>query len=988
MMSSAPYRNLDEDHISVDSAGSQGSQGKSHFSDQGMDGTKNYKVEVVGMEELSSSRKHSKGVAGLKFSRGCLAFILIFVAVAVLLIILVAIVSNSSPKAESGDDSFPWKSKRLPTDIFPMEYNIFLNPDLEKRTVTGQVTVSISAKSATNFIVIHAKDMNLTDPQLTDSTSKEEIPISKEIKMSKKLGAAYISLDKEMERDKGYDLQISFSYELKEGLDGFYISSYKQDNVTKWIGSTQMEPVDARKAFPCFDEPQLKANFSLQMVHRREQSVLFNTPLKTSTRYEDSSDLLLDTFETTVSMSTYLVAFVIADFVSISNTTAKGTEVSVYSRNEFKDQMDLALDAAMKTIPFYEKYFDIDYPLPKQDMVAIPNFAAGAMENWGLILYRETALLYKEGVTKSKSQQWVVIVITHELAHQWFGNLVTMKWWNDLWLNEGFASYMEYVGSDNFNPSWKMMDQFILETTQVALGSDSLSDSHPISVPVHDPDDINALFDSITYSKGASIIRMLSDFLSREVFKKGLQIYLKRHAYQNAVTADLWEALSNASRQVKGSKGVNVSDLMDYWTLQMGFPLVTFNRTGQKLVITQEHFLINPKGKPSEESPFNYKWMIPLKYTYMTTGSEPVPASRLISPNVGGTTISLKPDTVWVKGNTDQSGFYRMNYDTETWRALIEALKSKTLPPAERASLIDDAFHVFRAGKLDMEIPFSMIESLKDERDYVPFSTALINLRYIRKVLIFRKGYLNFVTYMKRILQPVFMNLTLSDTGDHLNKLMQAEVLNFLLDIDHAETLEWAEEKYSAYMQTGNVSVVGADLSPIMRCGGVMRGQEAEWDFAWEKFKSNKIASENRVFLYVLSCTRNPTILIRYLYESLSKETIRTQDTISVIAYVFKNPVGTNIALNFVIENWDTLIELFGGSTFALHKLIPSMTTWISTPIQAQQVRSFLESKIEQSKTGQRPIKQAYESMDYNVQFLQKHEANMERWFKEALRKT
>lgn len=230
-MSSAPYRNLDEDHISVDSAGSQGSQGKQNFSGPAMDGSKNYNVEVVGMEELSSGHRHSKGVAGLKFSRGCLAFILIFVAVAVLLIILIAIVSNSSP--ESGDDSFPWKNIRLPEDVFPMEYKIFLNPDLEKRTVTGQVTVSILAKSAKNFIVIHAKDMNLTDPQLTDFTSREKIPISEEIKISEKLGAAYISLDKEMEKNKKYDLQISFSYELKEGLNGFYVSSYKQNNDTK-----------------------------------------------------------------------------------------------------------------------------------------------------------------------------------------------------------------------------------------------------------------------------------------------------------------------------------------------------------------------------------------------------------------------------------------------------------------------------------------------------------------------------------------------------------------------------------------------------------------------------------------------------------------------------------------------------------------------------------------------------------------------------------
>ncbi|XP_071825548.1 aminopeptidase Ey-like isoform X2 [Apostichopus japonicus] len=989
-MSSAPYRNLEEDLISVDSAGSQSDAAK--FSSQPTDGKREYNVEVVGMDDLSSNNRFRRGAEGLKYSRKCMLSIIFITVFAFLLILLVAIIAHGSNSKESAVESFfPWKDIRLPTSIKPQQYDIFLVPDLTHQFVMGNVSIIIHVNGTPNFIVIHAKNMMLNHTQLNemDSSFKVVSPSDVEVKspiMSEHLGAAYFGLSKNLKDGSIYQLNISFTYNRTEGLSGFYFSKYQEDNVTKVIGSTQMEPIDARRAFPCFDEPQLRANFTLKIVHDASNDVvLFNTPKSKTEPFGDASrKRLLTTFETTLSMSTYLVAFVICEFSNITTTTSSGTQVSVFSRREEGDQMQLALDAANKTIPFYESYFQLPYPLPKQDMVAIPNFAAGAMENWGLILYRESALLFKEGVTRAYRQQYVVVVIAHELAHQWFGNLVTMKWWDDLWLNEGFASYMEYVGTDNFRPEWNMMDQFIVDTTHEALARDALSESHPISVEIRDPDEIGARFDTITYSKGAAVIRMIHDYLGQDVFEKGLQIYLKRHAYNNTQTSDLWEALREASEA--NDKEVDVKDLMDYWTLQMGYPLVTFKKDKGKIHVTQEQFLIYPSGAPTDAytSKFNYKWKIPLTYTYYT-GPNTQSGSILVSPDEDAV-FDVPSDIGWIKGNVNQSGFYRVNYNADNWKALTTVLLTDhgKMQPADRASIIDDAFHLFRAQKVDLEVPFEMIDYLKHERHYVPFVTTLDNLIYIRGVLQFHKLYDNFTIYLEGVLSQAMTDLTMEDTGDHLKKILRGRLVDFLLNNGHPETLKWAADNFVAY-KNGS-STVGVNLAPIMKCGGVRTGREEDWNFVWEQFKSNKIASEKYVLLRAVTCTRDPAILTWLLFECLENRYIRSQDGISTIQYIFENPVGANIATNFVMENWDQLAEKYGSDLFALTRLVPKMTSWISGEVQSFHVLEFLNTKYESVPLGlQTAILQATEQLEVNVEFVKWSAEKMEQWLAEKL---
>ncbi|XP_072020632.1 endoplasmic reticulum aminopeptidase 1-like isoform X2 [Amphiura filiformis] len=602
-----------------------------------------------------------------------------------------------------GDDGRPfgWQEIRLPNDIKPLNYTLFLHPNLTTNQVLGSVEIVMNATKSTNFIVFHAASMNITKPSKIDlQGSDSKINIVK-MQRTKKNEQVYLKLASKIQQGRKYVLNLDFDYTLADGLNGFYRSTYKVGEEERVLATTQFEPTDARKAFPCFDEPNLKATFKLTLIREKRHITLSNMPLLgASTPYTGSKStagLVQDEYTESVIMSTYLVAFVVCDFKNISDRTESAipaqqqhghefVKVAVFASEDKLSQTQLALDVLKYTIPEYERFFGVKYPLPKQDMIAIPDFAAGAMENWGLITYRQASILHKENVTSDASKQWIVQTITHELAHQWFGNLVTMDWWTDLWLNEGFATYVEYIGTSkyvqNSNLGWRMMDQFVVSTMQSAMNTDSLSDSHPILVEVRSPGEINEIFDSISYSKGASIIWMLNNYVTEDVFQKGLTSYLKMYQYSNAKTADLWNAIANARKDNGKHTDTNeISDMMDTWTRQMGYPVVTMARSGGTITATQKQFLIYSNGKPSDDfaSKYNYKWTIPLT---VVTSSDPKPDTQRISESQktlftkdqDSATLTINPNVQWYKANYKQNGFYRVNY----LRPELAAIKEPT----------------------------------------------------------------------------------------------------------------------------------------------------------------------------------------------------------------------------------------------------------------------------------------------------------------------
>ena len=424
----------------------------------------------------------------------------------------------------------------LPADVCPTRYDITLKPDLERFTFDGSETIDIEVKSATRRIVLHAAELELHSVVLErDGVSREP----EHIETNEEEDTVAFVFSEELEPGAAR-LAIEFTGQLNDKMHGFYRSVYRLDGEERIMAVTQFEATDARRAFPCWDEPAQKAVFAVTLVVPLDRVAVSNMP-PSAVETGDGGFKTVRFAETPV-MSTYLLAFIVGEFDYVETQTKEGVTVRVYTPVGRREQGRFALDVAARTLSFFHEYFDIAYPLPKMDLLAIPDFAAGAMENWGAVTYRETAILVDPEESSAGTRQRVAIVVAHELAHQWFGNLVTMEWWTHLWLNEGFASWIEFLAVDHLFPEWDMWTQFVYTDFGRALSLDGLKSSHPIEVEVRDPKQISEIFDGISYSKGASVIRMLRAYIGAEPFRRGLQRYLGRHQYANATTEDLWQA--------------------------------------------------------------------------------------------------------------------------------------------------------------------------------------------------------------------------------------------------------------------------------------------------------------------------------------------------------------------------------------------------------------------------------------------------------------
>uniref|UniRef100_A0A3B4T8H7 Endoplasmic reticulum aminopeptidase 1b n=1 Tax=Seriola dumerili TaxID=41447 RepID=A0A3B4T8H7_SERDU len=521
------------------------------------------------------------------------------------------------PPIATNGQPFPWDRMRLPKTVSPIHYDLIIHPNLTTFDFTGVARIELDVHEDTSVIILHAKQMQISNVLLLAPEGVRPLQVLENPRFHQ---LALLS-DSVLTKGRKYEVQLGFAANLSDSYHGFYKSSYRTSTgEVRFMASTQFEATFARGAFPCFDEPAFKANFTIRITREPRHIAISNMPKVHMTA--------ADNFDTTVKMSTYLVAYIVSDFLSVSKTTQHGVKISIYAVPEKIDQTAFALDAAVKLLDFYDDYFDIPYPLPKQDLAAIPDFQSGAMENWGLTTYRETGLLFDADRSSASDKLGITKVIAHELAHQWFGNLVTMEWWNDLWLNEGFAKFMEYISLDITYPELHV-DDFFLGKCFEAMEVDSLSSSHPVSTPVENPMQIQEMFDDVSYDKGACILNMLRDFLTPEAFEIGIIQYLKRYSYQNTVNSHLWESLTNvkfcSKRHVPSGASKWYSDdeldvraIMDTWTLQEGFPLVTVEVRGREVRLSQERYLKTDDPSLTE----GFLWQIPL--TYMTSASSTI----------------------------------------------------------------------------------------------------------------------------------------------------------------------------------------------------------------------------------------------------------------------------------------------------------------------------------------------------------------------------
>uniref|UniRef100_A0A671VTK6 Aminopeptidase n=1 Tax=Sparus aurata TaxID=8175 RepID=A0A671VTK6_SPAAU len=618
--------------------------------------------------------------------------------------------AGEQPPLAPDNLSFPWSRLRLPRYIIPLHYRLLLHPNITNLSFTGSVQIQIDVQNNTNWVVLHSKGLRISMATILDQNLahlSDKVAVILHNPSHEQIG---IFSPRVLSNGQKYFLYIEFEAELAEGFYGFYKSTYRTSTgETRILASTHFEPTSARMAFPCFDEPSFKANFSIRIRRSPEYISLSNMPVAKTVEVHDG--LLEDRFDASVKMSTYLVAFVICDFKSVTATTSSGVQVSIYAAPEKWLQTRYALEVAVKMLDFYEEYFNIRYPLPKQDLIAIPDFQSGAMENWGLTTYRETSLLFDPLTSSISDKLWITMVIGHELAHQWFGNLVTMEWWNDIWLNEGFARYMEYISVEATYPDLKV-EEYLLHTCFAAVGHDSLNSSRPISSPAENPTQIKQMFDTVSYDKGACILHMLRHFLTEDVFQSGIVRYLRKYSYRNAHNQDLWDSLTNTCSEEDFISGkhcysseqasknylfagehLDLTAMMNTWTLQKGIPLVTVTRKGPRLLLRQDRFLrtVMPSDPLWSTLQKGFLWHIPL--TYKTDASNTI-HRHLMTTHTDS--IHIEEDVSWVKVNTDMTGYYVVHYEDGGWDEITKLLLENhtALSYKDRTQLIHNSFQL------------------------------------------------------------------------------------------------------------------------------------------------------------------------------------------------------------------------------------------------------------------------------------------------------
>lgn len=862
----------------------------------------------------------------------------------------------------AANPGYRWNDIRLPGFARPLHYELVMRPNLSEAANRGSVNVTLAVLRATDFLVLHAKNLSVTRARLWGGGASvlrwHEMPEHDQLHVQ--LSGAILP--------GNATLGLDFEGPLHRDLVGLYVSSYSTAaNETRLLAVTQFEPTSARRAFPCLDEPALKATFGLTVWHDAALQAYANTrPLESHLE----GGVRVTRFERTLRMSTYLLALVVCDYGLLKDQL--GTlQLQVLVPEEQKSQGSFALGIMKGALQFFNSFFNISCPMNKLDLIAIPDFGPGAMENWGLITFRMSSLLYDDGVTPVRSKERIASTVAHELAHQWFGNLVTMAWWDDLWLNEGFATFLETVCVDHLQPEWGLLDLFPYSTSQPALDLDSLQTSHPVSARVHDPDEIDALFDSISYNKGAAIISMLQSFLGSSQLRRGLSLYLNTYRFSNARTSDLWDAFTNVTSGL-----VDVAEVMDTWTRQKGYPVVrvVLSPDGQ-LALSQRRFRLVPSRSDvaSEPTPdLGYRWFVPL--SLRTDGQ----GTHLFWMNRTDVRVPFAERPLWIKANVNQTGFYRVNYEASNWAALNHQLHTdhRALSASDRAGLLDDAFTLARAGELNVSVAMDLSGYLSRERDFAPWATALPHLLELFRLAEDSPRQPLLQRHLLALLGPTVEALGWRDEGSHLERKLRAELLLAALELGDPRVLQEAGHRFDQWAQ--GRQPIAANLKDVVYRAGVLQGGRKEWDLCWGRYLSSQVPSEKALLLQALGATRDLWQLQQYLQLSLDQDRIKAQDVHTVIGVVCANPIGHLVTWHFLKTHWDSIYNLFKETTFSLDNILSELLRRFKTKYDYREVESFF-GQVD-LKSGRVALEQALERIRSNIFWKDDLEPQLNAW--------
>jgi puromycin-sensitive aminopeptidase len=772
----------------------------------------------------------------------------------------------------------------------PNRYDLRLEPDLTTLTFRGDETVAVTVTEATDEVVLNAVELAIAEATIQSDRgeSLRGTPVLDET--SERCRVAFPS----RLAPGAWRLRLVFTGHLNDKLRGFYRSSYKDPSgASRPVAATQFEATDARRAFPCWDEPDFKAVFAVTLAIDPALTAVSNTKV-VAERLEGGKKVL--TFADTIKMSTYLVAFVVGELEATDPVLVGAAPVRVWCVPGKRRLAAFGHEIAVASLRFFEQYYGLPYPGDKLDLLAIPDFAAGAMENLGAITFRETALLVDQGQASHTELERVADVVAHENAHMWFGDLVTMSWWNGIWLNEAFATFMEILAVDSWKPEWKRWVTFGVSRA-AALVVDGLHSTRPIEFPVLAPRDADAMFDVLTYEKGASVLRMLEQYLGADVFREGVRDYLRRHAYANADTRDLWAALGRAARQP-------IPDVMDGWIFTPGYPLVSARIEGRDLVLSQQRFtyLADPPEGAPPSGERGQRWRVPVQVR-IHGGSKQSVTRLMLSEAEARVPLPARHEAIVV--NEGGHGFYRVRYAPELLERLVHRL-SDGLAPIERFNLVNDAWAVAVAGLASLTDYLDLTARFRAERDRNVWSVLLASFHTLNRI-VEPDDRPRLAAFVRDRVAPAFAALgwTVRADEDDLTRQLRGDLARALGTLgDDRAVQATAADLYASHVESGRY--VDPNVLPALIAILAYTGDGARYDDFWRRFRAATTPQEEQRYLYALAGFRQPELLAQTLARTINGE-IRTQDAPFVARALLTSVDARALAWDFVKTHWDAM---------------------------------------------------------------------------------
>jgi aminopeptidase N len=843
-------------------------------------------------------------------------------------------------------DSTPGK---LPKDVVPLSYDIHLKPNVEKLTFAGSETVVLDVRKPVKTITLNVNTMTIASAKLLGTDGKiEQDP---RVAVDPKEETATLAFDTEIPSGR-HQISVEFAGKINEAPMGLYYARYQEErsSAKRIMLGTDMEPSDARRMLPCWDEPSFRAKFRLTATVPANFTAISNMPVESEKKTSGGKEVR---FAETPPMSSYLIVFCASELDAIYGE-ADGVKIGVVTTKGKAETGRYALESAEKILKYYNEYFGEKYPLPKLDLIAVVSGNFGAMENWGGITFQESNLLFDPAKSSQLTKQNIFGGIAHEIAHMWFGDLVTMAWWDNLWLNEGFASWMATKCSDHFNPQWHIWLRSNAGK-QLAMTTDALAATHPIQQPVKTESQAQSAFDEITYQKGQSFLRMLESYLGEQDFRAGIRSYIRAHRLSNSTTADLWNALSESSRKP-------VAAIAASWTEQPGLPLVLMKSTESGVTASQERFTVHQK------SPKPLEWKIPIAYRDVSSTTSP-PKVFLLEQK-SATLPDVQPSQN-VKLNAGDVGYFRTRYDS----GHFEKLRSLAahLPEADKVNLVSDIWALVEANRAPISDYFKLVDGLREDNSLALWEQITATLSAIDFLYLGNNERAAFQAYGRRLIRPVFDRVGWEPKrGEQVaDGLLRAKLIAELSEFSDEDVIAGARERFKKFLTDPNM--LPPHLRPAVLDVVGRYADQKTWDKLHELGLKTQSLEEKGNFYHAMATALNPELAKGTLPLSLTDE-LPASRAIFLVVWVARDGEQPEIAWKFAQANREKLDSKLGA--MAAVRFVPYLMRGFSEAQHAADLETYAQKYM----PAKSEVEKAAEEIRFNADLKARIIPEIHKW--------